>query len=149
MPQRKQKLTPTTADSDYTLFLKSVEPIIISLVESSFRVDREQYFNEESKRLSIAWQCVPSKVKHNCFDAHATLVVKLGSPKPKSKPSVEITAVFEMHFHGAKPINRAFVDRFADSEVRLVIWPYFREYVSSVSGRMHVPPIVLPFGTRG
>ncbi len=148
MTKRKQKPTPITADSDYTLFLKTIEPIIISLVDSRFRVDREQYFNEESKRLSIAWRCVPSKVKHDCFDAYATLIVKLGSTKARSKPSVEINATFEMHFHGAKPINRAFVDRFADSEVRIVIWPYFREYVSNISARMHIPPIVLPFGTR-
>lgn len=148
MPKRKQKRTHITADSDYTFFLKSIEPIIISLVGSRFRVDREEYFNEESKRLSIAWRCVPSKIGHDCFDAHATLIVKLGSTKARSKPSVEIDATFEMHFHGAKPINRAFVERFADSEVRIVIWPYFREFVSSVSGRMHIPPIVLPFGTR-
>ncbi len=148
MPQRKQKPTPITADNEYTRFLKSIEPVIISLVESRFRADRDQYFNEESKRLSIAWRCIPFKVKDDCFDAHATLVVKLGSAKARSKPSVEINATFEMHFHGAKPINRAFVDRFADSEVRLVIWPYFREYVSSVSGRMYIPPIILPLGTR-
>ena len=148
MPRRKQKHTLTTADAEYTRFLKSVEPITISLIESRFRIDRDQYFREGPKNLSVDWRCVPSNVHDDCFDANAMLIVKLGSTARQSKPTVEISANFEMHFHVDKPLNRAFVDRFADSEVRIVMWPYFREYVSNVSGRMHIPPLLLPFATR-
>ena len=149
MPQRKQKRTTITADGDYTQFLKAIEPFTIALVESRFRVNRDQYFNERSNKLSVAWRCVPVEVGDDYFEADAKLIVRLGSSAArKSKPVMEIIAIFRMHIHAPKPINRVFVDRFADSEVRILIWPYFREYVSSVSGRMHIPPLVLPFGTR-
>ena len=148
MPRKRQKRTHITAEAGYTQFLKSIEPIIISLADSRFQVNREEYFKEGQKSLAVAWRCAPSNVRRDCFDARAKLIVKLGSADGKSKASVEVHATFEMHFHATAPVNPAFVDRFADSDVRIVIWPYFREYVANVSGRMHIPPIVLPFGTR-
>jgi len=147
MPRKKQKRALITADSDYTQFLKSIDPIIIALVDSRFRVDRDQYFDKGSKKLSVAWSCVPVVVKSDYFEADANVVLKLGS-EGKARPCVEIRATFQMHIHAAKPIVRAFVDRFTDSEVRILIWPYFREYISSVTGRMHIPPIILPMATR-
>jgi hypothetical protein len=30
------------------------------------------------------------------------------------------------HIHVPKPLNRAFLERFTDSEVRILLWPYFR-----------------------
>jgi len=149
MPQKKRKHAVITAESDYTQFLKSIEPITISLINSRFRVDRDQYFTEKQKKLSINWSCVPKETGDDYFEANAEVVVRLGSLiGGKFKPSVEINATFEMHLHASKPIDPALVKRFADGEVKIMIWPYFREYVSSVSGRMHIPPLLLPFGTR-
>ena len=31
----------------------------------------------------------------------------------------------------------------------LIVWPHFRELVQSIMGRMAIPPVVLPFFTRG
>ena len=147
MPQEKKKRALTTAEADYTQFLKSIEPITIALIKSRFRVDRDQYFTERPRRLSIAWHCTPVDVGSSHFEANAEIFVKLGSSS-KSKPSVEVEATFQMHIHAAKPIDRRFVDRFAESDVGILIWPFFREYVSSVSGRMHIPPIILPVVIR-
>jgi len=147
MPRKKQKRTPITADSDYTQFLKSIDPITIALAGSRLSVDRDRYFDEGPKRLSVAWSCVPVTVKKDYFEAEAKVIVKLGS-EGEAKPSVQIEATFQMHIHAGRPIVRAFVDRFADSEVRILIWPYFREYVSNVTGRMYIPPVILPMATR-
>ena len=146
MPQRKQKLT-LTADANYTRFLESIVPFGIAVVDSRFRLDRDQYFEAESKRLSAAWKCTPIEVGEEYFEADAELSVNLTAPKRK-KPLVEIRATFRMHIHAAKPINEEYVDRFANAEVRILVWPYFREYVTSVCGRMHIPPIVLPLSVK-
>ena len=148
MPRRKQKHIPNTADSDYTEFLKSLEPITIALAESRLRVDHDRYFSERSMKLSVAWHCEPIDVQDDYFEADANLILRLGPSAAKSKPTVEIDVTFRMHINAPKPINRALVDRFTDSDVRILIWPYFREYVSNATGRMHIPPIMLPLGVR-
>jgi len=148
MSPKKQKHTQIKADAGYTQFLKSIEPITIFLLESRFRVDRDRLFKERSGKVSVAWKCVPVEVGGDYFEADASLKVKAGRATGKSKPYVEIDATFRLHLHAPKPIIRAFIDRFTDSEVRILIWPYFREYVTNITGRMSIPPVVLPLGAR-
>ena len=146
MPRKKQNHT-LAVDSNYARFLESMVPFGIAVVESKFRLDRDKYFETESKRLSAAWKCTPVEVGDEYFEADAELSVKLTAPKQK-KPLVEIMATFRMHIHAAKPINQEYVNRFTNSEVRILVWPYFREYVTGVCGRMHIPPIVLPVSIK-
>ena len=82
MPQRKQSHT-LAADAHYTRFLKSMVPFGIAVVESRFRLDRDKYFETESKRLSAAWKCDAVEVGDEYFEADAELSVKLTAPKQK------------------------------------------------------------------
>jgi preprotein translocase subunit SecB len=151
MPKRKTKRTPTRtaiAEDGYTGFLRSVELFGIAVIDSEFQVDRDKYFEEEDKSLSVLWKCQPTEVGDDYFEADARLSVKLRAGK-EANPLLKLDATFRLHMHAPKPLNREFIDRFADSEVKIIIWPYFREYVTSVCGRMHIPQITLPFAATG
>ena len=149
MPLKRQKHTAITVDGGYTQFLKTIEPVTIALVNGHFRADRDRYFEERRKELSVAWRCIPVEIGDDYFEADATIKIILKTASKKSKPAIEIIATYRLHIHAPKPISKEFIARFVDSEVRLLFWPYFREYASSVSGRMHIPPIMLPMATRG
>jgi preprotein translocase subunit SecB len=146
MPSKKQSHT-LALNADYTRFLKSIEPLGIAIVGSEFRVDRSRVFGNKTKHVSIAWGCKPIKIAEDYFEADAELTVKI-SERTAAKPVAEIRATFRMHLHAMKPINKDFVERFTDSEVRILVWPYFREYVTNVCGRMQIPPISLPLGMK-
>jgi preprotein translocase subunit SecB len=76
------------------------------------------------------------------FDVRSTLTLAI-TKAGDERPLVRFLATYDLHFHG-KDISKKNVDKFVASEVRLIIWPYFRELVNNASGRMHIPPIILP-----
>jgi preprotein translocase subunit SecB len=76
------------------------------------------------------------------FDVRAKLEVTVTGRKTKAH-LVEIVASFDVHFH-SEELPKQLVERFCNSEARLIVWPYFREYVSDVSSRMYIPPVILP-----
>lgn len=146
MPQKKQKRAHI-ADADYAQFLKSIEPVGIVVIASQFRVDRDRCFQQKPAYLSVSWGCEPREVGGSYFEADAELTVKLSVQKA-SEALAEIRVTFRMHIHTAKNPRKSCVDRFLGSEVRILVWPYFREYVTNVCGRMGIPLIVLPVGTK-
>ena len=131
----------------YSRFLTSIDPIIIALVQETFRIDRGRYLKSESELLSARIESKLSKLGKEAFDVRTSLVLTVTS-SPKEKPLVDFRAVYELHFHG-NGITDANVKRFIASELRIVIWPYFRELVNNATARMHVPPIILPVSSRG
>ena len=59
---------------------------------------------------------------------------------------VEITAQYGAHYTVDSRINlpEKFVKFFARTVSMLHIWPYWREYVQSTTGRMGLPPLTVP-----
>src|SRR3954470_19931770 len=132
-----------TPEPDYAKFLKSLDLKLISLVESDFRIDRARYFAEKNTELSVEWDSKLARSKPGFFECEASLDVSLKSPKSKL-PSFALRATFLLHVHAKGHVKPEFLNDFSNSEVRLVVWPYFREYLSSICGRMHVPPLFIP-----
>jgi preprotein translocase subunit SecB len=132
--------TAVQIDPEYTQFLQSVELISISIVHSSFRIRRDEYLRSEDTQNEARLRCTPIEVGDGSFDLRATLKLTASS---EHRPLVRLFATYELHFH-SKNVTRERVERFASNEVRVVIWPFFREYVASATARMHVPPIILP-----
>ena len=141
-------MTKTTKRSespqDYTAFLKSLRLIFTSLIESHFEGDRDGYFSRHDQKLSISWRCRPLSIKSKSFEVRAEVKVTVSNSKPK-KNVFDLTAIFLLHLHTPAPVRRDHINRFTESEARLLVWPYVREYVTATCGRMHVPPIVVPF----
>lgn len=139
MPTGKQ--THVKVDR-YTDFIQSLELIIIALRSSSAQIKRDEYFKEKERDLSVAVTLKPKRLSRDHFDLQAEAKVKLTGKR--SGCVFDLSATYELHFHGKPPLDAKLVRRFANSDAHVVLWPYLREYVSDVSARMYVPPIVLP-----
>jgi preprotein translocase subunit SecB len=131
----------------YTDFIKSLNLSVIALSESSAKVDRGKYLNEENHAISIGWKSRPATSGDDYFDVLAELTVKVSKPKSQVH-FLEIKASYLLHVHCMKDFPKEHVARFCDVEMRLMIWPYFREFVTGMCGRMHIPPVFLPLATR-
>jgi preprotein translocase subunit SecB len=133
----------------YTSFLRSLEPFFISLTDSSFHGDREQYFENQKHELDVTWRTELAKKWKESFDVRAHVTIRIFAPATK-KDFFTLSASYLLHVHAPAPLDPEHVQRFTESEVRLIIWPYVREYATSVFGRMHVPPAILPVtGSKG
>ncbi len=132
---------------NYSRFLASVDPIIIALVQETFRIDRERYLKSEREVLRAGIESKLVKLGKDAFDVRTSLVLT-ATTAPAAKPLIDFRAVYNLHFHGSG-ITEANVKRFVTNELRIVIWPYFRELVNNATARMHVPPIILPVSSRG
>jgi preprotein translocase subunit SecB len=135
--------------SSYTSFLRSIEPFFISLTDSSFHGDREQYFEHQKHELDVDWKTEVTKQWEESFDVRANVKIRMFAPASK-RDFFTLTASYLLHVHAPAPLDPQYVKKFTESEVRLIIWPYVREYATSVFGRMHVPPAILPVtGSKG
>jgi len=53
------------------------------------------------------------------------------------------SALFQLGFPG----NSVFANRFANTEAKLIFWPYFRHFIADTSYRMAITPILVPLIT--
>jgi preprotein translocase subunit SecB len=133
--------------ADYQTFLASLDVYTIVLARSAFRIERDDFFEgSEDNRMSFRLSSKPLTIAEKHFDVRSTLNLEVTNEKLK-KTVLQFAATFELHFHGT-PISDEFVRDLCSSEIRLIVWPYFREYVSDVTARMYIPPIVLPLSER-
>jgi hypothetical protein len=139
------KKDPSRA-GDYGAFIASLELYMIGLADSECQIDRKDYWGkDEGKRVSFKLSSKPVSIDKKHFDVRSTIVLSMMGEKSKSTV-VRITATFDLHFH-AEPLERELVHKFCESDIRLIVWPYFREYVSSIFSRMHIPPVFLPLSS--
>jgi preprotein translocase subunit SecB len=143
---RKSKTSKPLAD--YREFLTSLNLSLIALTEANVKGDRDKYLNEPNHDISMAWKGKAIASGRGHFDVLADLMVTVSKPKSKAC-FLELTVTYKLHIHCAKEFPPEYLRRFCDSEVRLMVWPYFREYVTSTCGRMHIPPVFLPLATLG
>jgi preprotein translocase subunit SecB len=133
----------------YTTFLGSLDIVSISLADSTFHGDRDRYFDDPKRELDVDWKTEVGDQWETSFDVRASVTIRVSGPKSKES-SFLLAATYVVHVHAAAPMDPHNVKRFASSEVRLIVWPYVREYATSIFGRMHVPPTILPvIGSKG
>lgn len=142
--------------NEYHTFLESVRPATISLVNSTTDFNPEAYWSEETPRAQrgvIARYQLTTTAK-DFFDVTASYEFAIGkwsgdAPSDAPQPAdavVRVTGRFEAHFHVIVPFSRDDAERFTQHNAWLILWPYFREFVSSVTARMAIPPELLPLG---
>lgn len=139
---------PALKVDQYSSFLSSLDPTTIALIHEAFRIDRLKYLESEIDSLNVRVSSKLLSLSEGFFDVRSSLMLVITKADDK-RPLVRFLATYDLHFHG-KGINKRNVDRFITSELKLIIWPYYRELVNNASGRMHIPPIILPIsGNRG
>lgn len=141
----EMKAKPAPPDA-YRAFLKGLQLRVINLKEASCDIDRDAYWESKDRKLEYKMTAESRGFGEDYFDVRAKLDATMTGGKPKIH-LIKISATFDLHFH-AEAITKALVDKFSNAEFRLIVWPYFREYVSDVSSRMYVPPVILPLSNE-
>src|SRR5581483_3934203 len=135
----------STNDS-YRPFLESVQPLLVALDSCNASVDRVALVaaivaeGEQDRPVnSIRANYVLKGTSPDVFVVTASVVVttRVGNKPP---PVLTIECVFEMTFKALDvEKQRQHVQRFIDTELRVIGWPFFREFVSATSIRMGIP----------
>jgi hypothetical protein len=150
--KRKSTQVLKPADSAYEDFLRSVKPVALGLVECSSRVDREALgrltIKKDNSVRIISTEYKLAAAEAGYFDATGKFSLAIAEGT-KSAPALTIQCTYETHFHCRAPVQKNLAERFTASELRLVLWPYFRELVFDLSGKMSIPPITIPLTTEG
>jgi hypothetical protein len=133
----------TYSAETYTEFLRGLELNQVAVVQSSFWIRRDDYFEEEDTTNTAQATYKPLTIGERFFDIQATLRLRVYSPKTR-RTLIRFRVMYEMHFHAKPPIERRLVELFSRSDIRVLIWPFFREYVTNATARMHIPPVILP-----
>jgi hypothetical protein len=147
---KKNTLRLKSADSSYDQFLRSVKPVGLGMSNSLSHLDRAAYIRARKLRdgatRSISTEYELRDAAGGYFDAIGKFVLTVTDGK-QSSPALMIECQYESHFHCTAPVDRVLAERFTKSELRLILWPYFRELVHDMCGKMGIPPLTIPLST--
>jgi preprotein translocase subunit SecB len=140
-----------TGSANYETFLRGLRLYDICLVRSSSEVQQRAYFELLNRKrnalgtFNVSFEL--SDVGEDFFNTTSTFQLTVRGAKA-GKSVLTIECVFEGHFHVQGKVARELAQRFTDSELELVVWPYFRQFVSDTTARMSIPPITVPLSTE-
>ncbi|MBN1152262.1 MAG: hypothetical protein JXA58_03540 [Dehalococcoidia bacterium] len=77
------------------------------------------------------------------FDAFHQYNLRIKDPATNRNP-VRLQLVLRVSYESKIPIDEQLFIAFAETSLRLVTWPYLREYVHSTFARMNWPLIIAP-----
>jgi preprotein translocase subunit SecB len=135
----------------YLSFLKSISLQGIGLDSASVNIDRiELTAANEAKQaaeltLDANFQILAST--DTMLVAGANFKLSQAHTDNPEKVLMQIECSFSALFALHEPATAEATERFANAEAKLVFWPYLRHFVSDVSYRMAVAPILLPLTT--
>jgi preprotein translocase subunit SecB len=145
-------MTPPTEKKrppDYQEFIRSLELYMIALTESWFKINRDDYWKDRETERNTTYkvEAKPTEIGDEYFEIRCTLTLDVKAEKEKT-PVVHIVASYDLHLHSSA-ISKDYVHKFCQADVLLLVIPYFREFVTDITGKMYIPPIVLPLSTKG
>ena len=147
MPTKKS--LPANRDQQYALFLKGIQILGFGMQDSRTTQDRAAYVtlstkNRLARRISTEYRTM--EVTKNFFNASAKLSLIMEDKANPASPAVVVECTYVAHFHcDGCEITKDLADRFTQSELRLVVWPYFRQFVNDATSRMAIQGVVIPF----
>ena len=152
MPTKKRPTPSDTlvidnAESEYEAFVQNLEVIGIGLASCECKIDRKAYFDIKERVNSFSHEYELTKLGADFFDATGRFSVEVSQSKD-SIPALTVQCSFQAHIHGKKPISQQHAERFTNSELKLVMVPFARQFVASVSSQMSIAPVILPLTKR-
>jgi preprotein translocase subunit SecB len=131
--------------------VRGLELFVVALNGSTCQIKRTAFFEalqDRKKKLSqnLDTEFTAADIGSNHFDGVGRFNIAISSAE--SEPLVSISCTFEAHIHASSPFPKEFVERFAQSELRLVLTPYARSFIADATARMAIPPVTIPFSAR-
>lgn len=152
MRTNTKRHTQKNKDADYESFLQGLQLVDLHLASSSSVVDREAFFAlyGRSKKMirSFRDEYAITTVGPRYFEAEGRFTLSV-SESADSEAALRLEFAFSVHMHGTPPIWEEGAERFVESELRLILVPYARQFVTQMTGQMSIPPIILPLASDG
>lgn len=151
MPRKKPRRTGTNK-MRYEQVLKNITPIIIGLMSSSSRFDQVEYGQARLSKSGTLKNSISAsyKLEHfekAFFESRAKFKYTMENEEHGIAP-VTIECVFYGDFQSKSPLTKELAELFTTSEFRVIVWPYFRQFVQDMTARMSIPPAVVPFSVE-
>lgn len=143
----KKKSDDELNSTTYELFLRSVRLYSLGLDSISASLDRDAYWDNMREADSILREISASYTAKDIEGDHFNVVAEYKLTvrrKGDQDSALFINCQYSAHFHADGECDEIMADRFANSEAKIIMWPYFRNLVSETSGRLHIPPITIP-----
>jgi preprotein translocase subunit SecB len=144
-----KKLTKIGSPSSPESLIDRLDLYAIGLDSLEANLDRSEYSSvyadkkaRISRRIESTYKLADYSEDH--FDITGTLSLRVEA-SGLSHPILSLDTSFTGHFHPKKrAFSRGEAEQFAEAEVRLIFWPYFRQIVADTTARMHIRIITLP-----
>jgi preprotein translocase subunit SecB len=136
----------------YDAFLRGIELFALGMDSVEAKLKRAEYsaaHADESTKIEKTVESTfsLSDLAEDFFDISADFVFTMQAEG--QEPFLRIAVAYEAHFHWNQSVaSQNEVERFAQSEARLIFWPYFRQAVSDISARMHIRQVTVPLTLR-
>jgi preprotein translocase subunit SecB len=140
---KKKRMPP----KKYVSILKKIDLKEIYLESCSSEIRREHFKLKENLEVKIRDNASYEQIKNKLKIKHKYFLTAK-RPKAGKDFSLKASATFCLIFSTQEPIEKDFFDIFREINLMLNTWPYFREFVQSMTQRMNVPPLTLPFVKR-
>ncbi len=138
MNQNNQKMP--IAPQLYQEMLEQLELQSVCLDELQSCCDREAA-QDGQVEIKLAINSEARQTEANYF---AFITYSLRGERDKEM-LLEIKAKYRLVFNASEPVPDGFFDVFRDLNLRITTMPYFRELVASMTGRMNIPTLTLPY----
>ncbi len=147
---KKKTNTDSPTSFAYQRFRDGITLYTLGMDELATKLNREAYgaAHPESS-ADIVREIKVSMSVADASDEHFNVVGKFDLfVKTKAEQILlSMSVVMSAHFHTEEEGAAGFAEDFANTEGRLIFWPYFRQTVSDVSSRMYIAPITVPLIT--
>jgi len=127
----------------YINILKKIELDEIYLEACSSELTREHIKLQESLEVNIRDKASYEQLKNKLRIKHKYFLTAK-TPKTGKDFAIKASVTFCLIFATQEPIEKEFFDIFREINLPLNSWPYFREFIQSMTQRMNVPPLTLP-----
>ncbi len=119
----------------------------IMLERSLAEIRREAYWlsirGKKKLRREIGATFKATDVEGDHFNISAEFILSVIGDADEA-PVLQIACTFVAHFHTKSKCKVEDAEQFAQSNGESILWPYFRQTVSDLTSRMHIPPFTVP-----
>jgi len=149
MTLKVTKKTHTQTD-EYVSFIKSIQLVALGMDKADMFVDRKSMMSgiASERKTTVHLEGHHDIIKQG--DQSFVVVYEFKTIIKYDDDIIysSITCTFSALFNLDAMVNDNLIKKFSENEVRLIFWPYYRQFVSDSTYRMAINPVVLPISTN-
>lgn len=131
--------------------VKNIEPDEYGRILKSLNLERVRIEKGEFKvrdELMTNQMFTEVRDKYSYTNTDSGLIIKisysLSGKNEEKETALNVKGSFILEYTTTETIKDDFFEVFSDLSLPFIAWPFFREYVYSVTSRMYIPPLTLP-----